>query len=122
MSVVSENLASGEARRDAALTLLRAYRSDLIHHCQAVALRVALEQGEVTADDVRGRIVIPEGIGPKFMGAVFRELGQARILRKIGVRNSTRPETHCRPVGIWRIADCDAALAWLAANPPLKTD
>lgn len=107
----------GEALRDNALSLLRARRAGLIRDCTAAALRVALEKGEVCADDVRALVPIPAGISPKFVGVVFRDLADAGILRRDGFRPSTRPAAHARPLSLWRLADAAAAVAWLTAHP-----
>ncbi|MFM8272962.1 MAG: hypothetical protein ACKODX_11590 [Gemmata sp.] len=119
MSILSPigNDGEGEARRDAALNLLRVRRADLIHECTAAALRVALDRGEVCADDVRAVVPIPADISPKLVGCVFRDLADAGILRRDGFRNSTRPAAHARPLSVWRLADDAAALVWLAAHP-----
>jgi len=116
------NPAEGEARRDNALNLLRARRADLIREYTTAALRVALGRGEVCADDVRAVVPIPADISPKFVGVVFRDLADAGILCRVGYRNSKRAAAHARPLTVWRLINVDAALAWLAAHPPLSTD
>ena len=62
MSILSADGGEGEARRDAALNLLRVRRADLIRQCTAAALRVALERGEVCADDIRDLVPIDEKV------------------------------------------------------------
>jgi hypothetical protein len=109
--------AEGEARRDAALNRLRVRRAALIRECTAAALRLALERGEVCADDVRALVLIPADISPKLVGVVFRDLSDAGILRRDGFRKSIRPIAHARPLSVWRLADADAAAASLAALP-----
>ena len=116
MSSLSPIGAEGESRRDAALNLLRVRRADLIRECTAAALRVALERGEVCADDVRALVPIPADISPKLVGCVFRDLADAGILRRAGFRASTRPIAHARPLSIWHLADAAGAAAWLAAR------
>lgn len=113
--------AEGERRRDKALAILRARRSALIRELQAAALRVALDRGEVCADDVRTLVSIPPDMSPKAVGAAFRELADAAYLRRTGFRNSNRPAAHARPLSVWRLADAAGAAAWLAAHPPLAT-
>jgi len=108
--------AEGGARRDAALALLRGRRSVLIRQLQTAALRIALESGELTADDVRAVVPIPPGISPKVVGAAFRELAVAGLLRRAGYVISTRPVAHARPLTLWRLADPAGASAWLAAD------
>jgi hypothetical protein len=107
----------GEGRRDAALALLRVRRADLIRILQAVALRVALERGEVCADDVRALVAIPPTVSPKCVGAAFRELADAGLLRRAGFRNSNRPIAHARPLSVWRLADAAGAAVRLATFP-----
>ena len=118
MTVLFPDGADGAALRDAALNLLRVRRAGLIRECTAAALRIALEAGELCADDVRDIVAIPSGISPKLMGPVFRDLADAGILRRDGYRNSKRRCAHARPLSVWRLADPAAAIARLAA---LKT-
>jgi hypothetical protein len=115
MCSISSAGAEGEARRDAALNLLRVRRAYLIRDFAAAALRVALDRGEVCADDVRAAVPIPPDISPKLVGVVFRDLGDAGILRRAGFRNSNRPAAHARPLSVWRLADAAGATARLAA-------
>lgn len=113
------NGVEGETRRDAALNMLRAHRADIVRECKTAALRVALDRGEVCADDVRAVVPIPSGVSPKLVGCAFRDLADAGVLRRIGFRNSNRPAAHARPVSVWQLADSACAIAWLAANAPL---
>lgn len=111
---------SGEALRDAALTLLRARRASIIRDLTRAAIRIALDQGTVTADDVRAVVPIPAGIRPAVVGAAMRDAADAGAIEHTGTyRRSTRPVAHARPLPIWRLADPAAAVAWLATNPPI---
>lgn len=121
MSSLPPNGAEGEALRDAALAVLRVHRSELVRALQITALRVALQRGTVTADDVRGLVEIPTGTSPKVVGAAFRDLALSGILRRTGYQNSTRAKAHARPLTVWALADAAGAAAWLAAHPPLAT-
>jgi hypothetical protein len=116
------NSDNGEARRDAALNLLRVHRAAIIRDLTRAAARLALERHEITADEVRAVVPIPPGIKPVVVGAVFRDLADAGIIRRIGYRNSKRPAAHARPLAVWRLADAAAAHAWLAAYPPTPAD
>ena len=107
------NGAEGEALRDGALNRLRAHRPELIRQCTAAALRVALDNGEVCADDVRALVPIPAGISPKFVGCVFRDLAVAGILRRDGYQLTKRAIAHARPISRWRLADALKATARL---------
>lgn len=112
----SNNTGEGAALRDAALKLLSVRRANLIRECTAAAIRVAIDRGEVCADDVRAVVPIPADISPKLVGVAFRDLADAGILRRTGFQNSTRRAAHARPLSLWRLADANAATAWLAAH------
>jgi hypothetical protein len=105
----------GEARRDAALGMLRIHRAAIIRKLTAAALRFVLSGGEVCADDIREDVPLPDGISPRCVGVVFRDLSDAGILRRLTYRPSTRPIAHARPLSVWTLADRDAATAHLAA-------
>jgi hypothetical protein len=116
------NGGEGEARRDAALNLLRVHRAALVRDLARAAVRLALASDDITADDVRAAVPIPPGIRPVVVGAAMRDLADAGILRRVGYRPSVRPAAHARPLSVWRLADAAAALAWLAAHPPIPAD
>jgi hypothetical protein len=107
---------AGEARHDSVLNWLRVRRACLIRQCTAAAIRVAVDRGEVCADDVRALVQIPVDDSPKLVEVVFRDLADAGILRRAGFRNSERPAAHARPLSVWRLAA--AAMAWLVDHPP----
>ena len=98
-----ENAGEGETQRDA-LNLLRVRRSAPIGECTAAALRVALDRGEVCADDVRAVVTIPADVSQKLVGVVFRDLADAGILLRNGFRNSTWPAAPACPLSIWQLA------------------
>jgi len=104
---------SGEALRDNALDLLRQHRAALVRECTVAALRIALREGEVTADDVRAVVPIPPGINPKLVGAAFNDLADG-ILRRSGDRPSKRKLAHARRVTVWELGDRATAAAQLA--------
>ena len=115
-AATSNEAPEGERRRDESLNLLRARRAELIRAFTAAALRVALDRGEVCADDVRPLVTIPPEIDPVFIGVVFKDLAHAGILRPTGIyRRSCRAVAHARPNPVWRLADAAGASAALAA-------
>ena len=121
MNSISE-FADGEQRRDSALSLLRVRRTDIIRECTAAALHVALESGEVSADDVREIVQIPFDISPKLVGVVFRDLADAKIITRVGYRKTRRAIAHARPLTVWQLVDREAAVAWLRAHPPINPE
>jgi hypothetical protein len=113
---------AGEARRDAALAILRVHRPVVFRDLTRAAVRIALDRGELTADVLRAVVPIPPGIRPVVVGAAIRDLALAGIIRRIGYRPSARPEAHARPLAVWHLTTIAAAHAWLAAHPPLSRD
>ena len=118
----SNGEAEGERLRDSALDALRIHRAAVVRDLTRAALRLALERGTLTADDVRAVVPIPPGINPKVNGAALRELAEAGILSNTGnYRRSCRPQAHARVNPVWSLADTAGASAWLAAHSPLTT-
>lgn len=109
----------GERRRDAAHANLEAHQEPLVMRARRACIRTALERGEVTADDIRDQVPLPEGVDPRVFGAVPIALAREKIgiLRRNGDRLSRRSVAHARRVSIWIIADPAKARAWLRAHP-----
>jgi hypothetical protein len=104
----------GERRKQDAFATLTANREAVIRRAQRALLTVLLETGSATADDVRKLVELPLGIGPKCFGAVPLPLARAGIIFRDGYTPTSRPTAHARPLSIWRLADREAALRWLA--------
>jgi hypothetical protein len=119
MTILTPPGDSGEARRDAALAQLSARRPAIIRDIQRAAVRLALDLGNITADDIRAAVTIPPGVRPTVVGAAVRVLAIAGIIRKIDFRPSRRPVAHARPLTVWALTDHAAALRWLADHPAL---
>jgi len=111
--------AEGERRKGDALALLSAHRETVIRRAQRALLTVVLETGSATADDIRARVELPTGIGPKCFGAAPGPLARAGVIRADGFTKTCRPVGHARPVTIWALAARAAALRWLAVHPDL---
>ena len=78
-----------------------------------------LDTGEGTADDICDVVQLPDGIHPNVFGSVPGELARAGIIVVAGYCNSRRPEANANLLRAWRLRDRQAAIAWLAAHPPL---
>jgi hypothetical protein len=115
----SDDGREGKRRRDEALGRLRGHRAAVVRLLQRAAVRIALDAGTVTADDVRALLSIPADMSPKLVGCAFRDLADAHLVRRIGYRPSVRAVAHARPLSVWQLADAAAAVAWLASNPPI---
>lgn len=117
-SILAGNgVAAGEALRDQALYRLSTTRPATIRRLQRAAVRLALETGTVTADDLREAVPIPAGINPKVNGAAVHGLAVLGILTGGEYVKSRRAVAHRRPIQVWRLANAATAARWLAANP-----
>ncbi len=108
----------GERQRDKAFTLLEVHREHLQHEARRAAMRIAIENGRVTPDDIRELVEVPPGINPVALGPVCRYFATKGILQNAGFEKSCRPIANSRPVTVWGLADRSKAESWLAANPP----
>ena len=62
---------------------------------------------------MRDAVELPPDFDPRCLGSVPGRLAYDRIIEPAGFSRSTRPETHCRWVRVWRLADRGAAERWL---------
>jgi hypothetical protein len=110
---------NGEERKANALALLADRREGVVRRAQRALLTVLLEAGSATADDVRELVELPPGVGPKCFGAVPLPLARAGIIYREGYAPTSRPTAHARPLSVWRLADRNKALRWLADHSDL---
>lgn len=120
MSILPHPAASGEALRDAALSLLRAHRAALVRRIQRAFLRQLIDCGPDTSDAVRPLVPIPAGIDPRVVGAAVRTLAADYVLIvSTGRQRSRRPLAHARNLDVWAVRDRAAAERWLIEHPEL---
>lgn len=81
-----------------ALNLFEKTREDFLRHCRWTAHRIAERKGEITIDDVRLQVKLPDGIDGRVFGAVFD-----KDWEKTGYVNSKQKENHGRPIATWRL-------------------
>lgn len=112
-----DKLAEAKRRKAEAFSLLAARRELLILRARRALVAVLLENDTATIDDVRDRVPLPDGVNPKAFGPVPSELAIAGIIVGDGYAKSIRPESHARPVQVWRLVDRGAALTWLTTHP-----
>lgn len=84
----------------AALTRVEAHApADWKNAASAVLARLAATGEPFTTDDVWAQV--PQPPEPRALGALIRAAAQAGKIRRVGWRESSRPECHCRPVAMW---------------------
>ena len=108
---------NGAALKGEALAFHEQRHEDLLLRARRALLAALLEKECGSADDVRERLDLPPGVNPACLGSVPGPLVKAGIIEKGGFVPSTRPETHARPVSVWRLVNRDRALDWLEAHP-----
>ena len=113
------DLSEGLRRKDVAIIRLAARHSGLIRQARRALLIELLAHNRATIDDVRRVVPCPDGVSPKAFGAMPKELARDRIIEHDGFAKSTRPQSHARPVSVWRLIDRAGAEAWLATHAEL---
>ena len=84
--------------RDQALERLEGSRAHWLATARQVARDVCVEQGFVTADDVRARLPIPSEYDGRVMGAVFCK----GLFQKVGYQATMIPTSHGRPIAVFK--------------------
>lgn len=84
--------------KEEALSLLEEKRSEFLALCRKEALRIYLENGQVTIDDVRDVVELPSDIDGRVFGAVFN----SKSWERIGYTTTKRPTSHRRPIAIFK--------------------
>lgn len=109
----------GERRKLDAFALLTAQREVVVRRAQRALLRVLIETGSATADDVRELVELPPGVNAKCFGAAPSTLARLGVIRADGYAKTCRPTAHARPVTIWALADREKAERWLRNHPDM---
>ncbi len=107
----------GEARKRDALRRLEVHREVYVQRGRRALLLRLLDAGTATADDVRAAVELPAGLDPKLFGAVPGPLAVAGIIKAAGFVKTRRKAGHARPVQLWKLANHDSAISWLALHP-----
>ena len=116
----NQSNAEGEARKQAAFDLHEAHREYWLRLARRALVRHALEHGTATADDVAASLgELPDGLDPRWLGAVPLPLARAGIIKRKTYVKSTRPSRHASPISFWRLKSIRKGRLWLAANPEL---
>ena len=105
---------AGKRERDAALEAHERHRTALRQAARRLLVRIALERGEASIDDVAERLDVPDGVDRRCLGGLAHGIA---FLSELAWRPSRRPERHASRVVVYGIADRDAALLWLREHP-----
>lgn len=111
-------LAEGERQKLHAQALLESRREALIRNARRALLGLLLTNRTAAVDDIRHCVEVPAGVNPKAFGSVPGMLARKGLIRRVGFRNTHRPEGHARPIAVWQLIDPEGARRWLADHPP----
>jgi len=98
------NFAEGQAARDAGLNraCIPSFRKEALRKAKAHAIALGVALGEVTADDVKRRMLNygddPDDLG-NAAGSIFR--GSEWVC--VGVKQSERKSRHAGKISVWRL-------------------
>lgn len=91
--------ASGNALEAALAQVEASAPEDWKNAATAVLARLAATGRPFTTDDVWA--ALPQPPEPRALGALMRHASRAGKIRRVGWRESVRPECHQRPVAMW---------------------
>ena len=86
-----------EAAKQKAFDFDKERRETWLMQARDLAYRIALADGEVTADDLHKHLPIPDGVDRRIVGSVFNGMQCIRY------QKSKRKQCHFRPIGVFTI-------------------
>jgi hypothetical protein len=92
---------NGRTLRDAGIARVSQGREDWIAYARDMAISIAKVHGQVTINDVRKRVEMPDDYHPNTWGAVLR--GDA--FEPIGYCQATHPSAHARVVRVYKLKE-----------------
>ena len=92
---------NGRDLRDAGIARVSIGREEWIAKARGTAIAIARRAGQVTINDVRKFIELPDDYHPNTWGAVLR--GDA--FEPIGFRQATHPSAHARVVRVYKLKE-----------------
>ncbi len=107
----------GRRRADRELDLHEAENREFMLLARRRLIELLRTTSQATIDDLRELITIPASVRGVMLGAIPKALLKAGAIRRVGFVESTRPESHARPISAWSICDATAAVKWLEDHP-----
>lgn len=91
----------GQQIRNSQLDMFEVRESEFLTSCRSLAMQIAKRKGEVSINDIREHLQVPNGVHPSVLGAVFR----TKQFRKIGMCEASHKEAHARIVRVYALAE-----------------
>lgn len=92
---------AGTILRDSQLALFESRDTEFLSRCRALAVVVCRQQGQVSINDIRDRMLIPAHIHPSVLGAVFR----SKQFQAIGFTEATHKQAHARVIRVYKLKE-----------------
>jgi hypothetical protein len=92
---------TGQMLRDTQLAFFEMRDADFLEHCRTIAADIARQRGQVSINEVRKAINIPEGVHPSVLGAVFK----SKKFIAIGYTEATHKAAHARVVRVYKLKE-----------------
>lgn len=90
---------TGRQLRDAALAYFECARSDWLNAARIKATQIAIKKGQVTINDLRESMKMPEDFSPNTWGAVFK----SKDFEAVGYTQASHAAAHARVVRIYKL-------------------
>lgn len=99
------DLAEARARRDAGIALVTEHSTEWQAHARAIIEDLAKSGEPFSADEFHARLTeLPHHHNA--VGAAFKAARKAGLIRKVGSKQSERPEAHARLVCVYQGVKC----------------
>lgn len=95
-------MGAAEKALDSALEAVARGRLDYILVALREGRRLLKRREEVTSADIKARAPLPEGMEPRVLGVVMRQLAKEYDLYVSEYRKTSDRRSHCRPIAVWR--------------------
>lgn len=92
---------TGQMLRDAQLALFEMRDADFLEHCRTIAVDIARQHGQVSINEVRRAINLPDGVHPSVLGAVFK----SKKFTAIGYTEAIHKAAHARVVRVYKLTE-----------------
>lgn len=80
-------------------------RAAVIASAQRAMLDVLRDQPTASADDIRPRVTIPDGVHPAVIGCAIAGLHRDGLIAPVATIATSRPAGHAHLMRVWRLAD-----------------
>lgn len=85
-----------------ALERVKENKQDYIKEAVKAGRRLLWTRQEITSADIKKLVPLPDGMEPRVLGVVMRQLAKDHDLFVCEYRKTNDSRSHCRPIAVWR--------------------